>query len=165
MMPWSTRLFAALLPALSLPVGAVDYELPDLEGRVRSLDEYRGKWVVVNYWATWCGTCLKELPDLIALHENNRGKDIAVIGIDFESIAPDSLQDFVAGHAIPYPVLRSEPVPVTPLGPVPALPTTYIIDPEGTVVAGEIGIVTRENIEDYIASQRAARAEPVKATP
>lgn len=52
-------------------------------------------------------------------------------------------------------MLRSEPVPVTPLGKVPALPTTYIIDPDGKVVAGEVGLVSRQNLEDYIARKRA----------
>lgn len=68
--------------------------------------------------------------------------------------ANDHLQDFVAAQNISYPVLRSDPVRVTPIGPVPALPTTYIIDPGGKPVAGEVGIVTRQDLEDYIAGQR-----------
>jgi hypothetical protein len=54
-------------------------------------------------------------------------------------------------------VLRSEPVPVTALGKVPALPTTYIIDPNGNVVAGEVGLVSRQDLEDYIASKKAEK--------
>lgn len=150
-----TRFAAVCLLLLSLPAGAFDYALPDLEDRMQSLAQYRGKWLVVNYWATWCGTCRKELPDLIALHEHNRGGDIAVVGINFETIDAARLKHFVAQQGLEYPVLRSEPVPTTPLGAVPALPTTYIIDPQGKVVAGEIGIVTRQEIEDYIATQRA----------
>ena len=150
--------FVLLVPLLlltALQVKAVDYELPDVDGQMQSLDQYQGKWVIVNYWATWCGTCLKELPDLVSLHEDNKDRDIVVVGVNFESIDNDRLKAFVAEQAIPYPVLRSEPVPVTAVGKVPALPTTYIINPDGKVVAGQVGLVTRQNLEDYIASKHA----------
>ena len=153
--------FALLIPALllvSLQARAVEYELPDLDGQMQALDQYQGKWVIVNYWATWCGTCIKELPELAVMHEHGRNRDTVVIGINFESISHDRLKTFVADHSIPYPVLRSEPVPVTPLGRVPALPTTYIIDPAGKVVAGETGLVTRKNLEDYIAGKKTEKS-------
>jgi len=147
-------LFSALLLGCCALAHAIDYTLPDLDGRMQSLDQYRGKWVIVNYWATWCGTCRKELPDLVSLHKQHRDQNIVVIGINFEEIGLRELKKFVAEHQIPYPVLRSEPVRSTPLGPVPALPTTYIIDPAGKVVAGEVGLVTQQNLEEYIATQR-----------
>ncbi|MCI0517817.1 MAG: TlpA family protein disulfide reductase [Woeseiaceae bacterium] len=149
---------AGLLSTLLLGIGAqaqaIEYRLPDLDGRMQSLDQYQGKWVVVNYWATWCGTCRKELPELASLHEKHRNQDIVVVGINFESISPQNLKDFVAEQKIAYPVLRSEPVRRTPLGPVPALPTTYLINPDGKIVAGEVGRVTRQDLEDYIAAHR-----------
>ena len=150
-------LFVPLLLLTASQVSAVDYELPDVDGQMQSLDQYQGKWVIVNYWATWCGTCMKELPDLVAMHEDNKDKDIVVVGVNFESIGNDQLKTFVAEQSIPYPVLRSEPIPVTALGKVPALPTTYIIDPDGKVVAGEVGLVSRQNLEDYIAGKKAEK--------
>jgi len=153
---WQTILSTLLLLTAS-QVRAVDYELPDVDGQMQSLDQYQGKWVIVNYWATWCGTCMKELPDLVSMHENNKDKDIVVVGVNFESIGNEQLKAFVAEQSIPYPVLRSEPVPVTALGKVPALPTTYIIDPDGKVVAGEVGLVSRQNLEDYIAGEKAEK--------
>jgi thiol-disulfide isomerase/thioredoxin len=142
-----------LLLVLTTEVSAVDYELPDTDGQIQSLDQYKGKWLIVNYWATWCGTCMKELPELIDFHENN-DVDAVVVGINFESIERKELKEFVSTKAIPYAVLSTEPVKKTPIGPVPALPITYIINPEGKVVAGEIGIVTRENLESYIAQKK-----------
>jgi peroxiredoxin len=91
------------------------------------------------------------------MHENNKDKDIVVVGVNFESIGSEQLKSFVEKQSIPYPVLRSEPVPVTALGKVPALPTTYIIDPDGKVVAGEVGLVSRQNLEDYIAVKKAEK--------
>ena len=155
------RILQIILVTLSLlttsQVWAIDYELPDVNGQMQSLDQYQGKWVIVNYWATWCGTCMKELPDLVDLHENNKDKDIVVVGVNFETIDNEQLKSFVEKLSIPYPVLRSEPVPVTALGKVPALPTTYIIDPAGKVVAGEVGLVSRQDLEDYIASKQAEK--------
>jgi peroxiredoxin len=155
------RMLQIILVTLSLltasQVRAVDYELPDVNGQMQSLDQYQGKWVVVNYWATWCGTCMKDLPDLVDMHENNKDKDIVVVGVNFESISEEQLKLFVEKKSIPYPVLRSEPVRVTALGEVPALPTTYIIDPDGNVVAGEVGLVSRQDLEDYIASKKAEK--------
>jgi peroxiredoxin len=155
-------LFVPLLLLATSQVSAVDYELPDVDGQMQSLDQYQGKWVIINYWATWCGTCMKELPDLVSLHENNKDKDIVVVGVNFESIDDEQLKAFIAEHSIPYSVLRSEPVPVTPLGKVPALPTTYIIDPDGKVVAGEVGLVSRQDLEDYIAGKRAEKVSASK---
>ena len=144
------------LLCLSLQTRAVDYELPDLNDQMQSLDQYKGKWVVVNYWATWCSTCAKELPDLISLYEDNKAGDIAVVGINFEIIGLDRLKNFVTKQSIPYTVFRTEPVRMTPLGSVPALPATYIIDPNGEVVAGQIGIVTQKDLEEFIEGKKAA---------
>ena len=152
------------LQVWSLQARAVDYELPDVNGQMQALDQYQGKWVIVNYWASWCTTCLKELPDLVSFHENNKGKDAVVVGINFEDIGMEELSDFIEEKSIPYPVLSSKPVPTTPLGPVPALPTTYIINPEGKVVAGDVGIITQQDIEDYIAREKAASTVAEKAT-
>ncbi len=143
-----------LLMCLSFQARAVDYELPDTHGQIQSLDQYKGKWLIVNYWATWCGTCMKELPELIAFHENNKDSDAVVVGINFEFIEKENLKEFVSNKSIPYAILSTKPVRETPLGAVPALPTTYIINPQGKVVAGEIGIVTQENLESYIAQKK-----------
>ena len=133
---------------------ALDYSLPDLDGQMQSLEQYRGKWLIVNYWATWCKTCMKELPDLVSTHNENKDNDIVVVGINFESINTDELRGFVDEHAIPYPVLLSKPVPATPLGRVFALPTTYIIDPNGKLVAGQVGLVSQQHLLDYISEKR-----------
>ncbi len=144
-----------LLTSVNLP--AVEYRLPNLQGKVISLDQYRGKWLVVNFWATWCEICRKELTDLAALHRDHQGGDIVVVGINYENIETARLQWFVGEYELPYTILKSKPVPVTPLGPVRALPTTYIIDPEGRPVAGEVGLVSQQQIEEYIRSRKAGR--------
>lgn len=142
-------LFAALFAALPLAAEEVDFTLPDVEGKSVSLSDFRGKWVIVNYWATWCPPCLEEIPDLVSLYEDNRDT-VVVLGVNYEEVNQDYLAEFVESHMMSYPVVRSEPVPVTALGPVLGLPTTYIISPQGERMARQEGPVTRKAIERYL---------------
>ena len=149
--------FMALLVTLPAVAEKVDFTLADLDGKPVSLSDFRGKWVIVNYWATWCPPCLEEIPDLVELYEDNRDT-IVVLGIDFEEVNKDYLREFVDSHMISYPVMNTEPVPVTALGPVMGLPTSYIISPEGELLARQEGPVTREAIEKYIERKQRAGA-------
>ena len=79
---FSAFFFTILILIMVTEARAVDYDLPDTDGQIQSLDQYKGKWLIVNYWATWCGTCMKELPELIDFHENN-DVDGVVVGINF----------------------------------------------------------------------------------
>jgi thiol-disulfide isomerase/thioredoxin len=148
----------ALFAAVTNAADTVDFTLPDLDGKQVSLSDFRGKWVIVNYWATWCPPCLEEIPGLVDLYDNNRDK-LVVLGIDHEEVNDEYLREFVESHLISYPVLRMDPVPVTPLGPVLGLPTTYIISPQGEALARQEGPVTREDIEQYIARKQAQMAK------
>ena len=154
-----TLLFSLLLSS-ALFAEPVEYSLPDLDGKVHSLSDYEGKWVIVNYWATWCPPCLEEIPDLVDFHERHRkqGGDAVVLGVNFEDISQEQLADFVEGQMISYPVLRSEPLATTPLGPVPGLPTTYIIAPDGSPLARQVGPVTGKQLDDYINEKKAKAA-------
>jgi len=155
-----TALFAAG-PSVS---EIVDFMLPDLEGKPVSLSDYRGKWVIVNYWATWCPPCLDEIPELVSLHEDNSDK-LVVLGVDYEEVNNDYLKEFVESQMMTYPVLRMDPIPVTRLGQITGLPTTYIISPQGERMARQEGPVTQEAIEAYIArkEQQGGVATPVSA--
>jgi len=132
----------------------VDYSLPDVNGKKHSLADYKGKWVIVNYWATWCPPCQEEIPDLVEFHDRHKDDDAVVIGINFEDIGEEQLSAFVDSFLISYPILRSEPLAETPLGSIPGLPTTFIIAPDGSPVARQVGPVTGKQLDDYIARKK-----------
>jgi len=138
----------AFTPALFAET--VDFTLPDLEGKERRLSEFRGKWVLVNYWATWCPPCLEELPELEVFHNEHQHRDAVVIGVNMEDITLDRLQAFVESQFISFPILREKPGFRTELGSVPGLPTSYLVSPEGELVARQVGVVDSGMIERYI---------------
>jgi len=144
----------AVIAIAPLSAEPVDYVLPDLQGKQHSLADYRGKWVIVNYWATWCPPCQEEIPDLVDFHEQHKDSDAVVVGINYEDIGNEQLQAFVDSFLITYPVLKSEPVLTTPLGSIAGLPTTFILDPSGSPVARQVGPVTNKQLADYIARKQ-----------
>jgi len=137
----------------------IDFSLPDLEGKQRSLSEFRGKWVVLNYWATWCPLCLEEIPDLVAFHDRHADKDAVVIGINYENIPVGQLKVFADQYFISYPILiNGDMKPAHERLAVGGMPTSYIISPEGEPVARQIGTITVDQLETYISKQQATRA-------
>jgi thiol-disulfide isomerase/thioredoxin len=131
----------------------IDFSLPDIKGVERQLSEFRGKWVVLNYWATWCPPCLKEIPELVEFHEQNHKKNAVVVGVDFEEIPLNELVEFTDSYFMSYPILIAKPMAKTPAGVISGLPTTFLISPEGKLIARQSGPVTAEMIEDFINQQ------------
>ena len=129
---------------------AVDMSLKSLDGDQHKLSEYLGKWVVVNYWATWCPPCLEEMPELQAFHDQHADKDGVVIGINTEVMDMDSIKAFLDDYFITYPNYHSGPLLSSELGNIPGLPTTFLVSPQGTLEARQVGGVTRELIENFI---------------
>jgi peroxiredoxin len=129
---------------------SVDFTLPDLDGNQRSLSEFRGKWVVVNYWATWCPPCREEMPELEVFHNAHKDVDAVVLGVNMESVSTERLRQFLEEQFISFPVWRDTPRPRTELGSIPGLPTSYMVSPEGEPVARQVGPLTRQQLEDFI---------------
>jgi len=132
-------------------VAAEDFTLPDLDGRQHSLSDYRGKWVLVNYWATWCPPCREELPELESFYDANRDR-VVVLGVNMEAIGRDRLREFVEEQFLSFPILVAGPQPRRDqlLGPITGLPTSYLITPEGKMVARQVGPLTADAIRAFI---------------
>lgn len=145
--------FIAAFFALGAQAEPVDFTLSDMKNVEHKLSDYRGKWVVVNYWATWCPPCLTEIPELVDFHEEHKDKDAVVLGVNFEDISLSGLEQFSEEYFMNYPVLRTKPGPDSALGAIPGLPTTFLVSPEGEVVARQVGPVTAKLIADFIDQQ------------
>ena len=142
---------AGLLLALTVTwAQAADFRVTDTKGKVHTLSGYKGKWVLVNYWATWCPPCLEEIPDLIALHEDKKN-NLVVIGVALDYRDPKQVIDFAEGLFVDYPIVLGNAKVVSQIGPIQGLPTTYLYNPEGKMVAQQVGAITRAAVESYIA--------------
>lgn len=127
-----------------------DLRIALLDGGQYDLAAHRGKWVVVNFWATWCKPCLKEMPELSAL--DTARDHIEVLGLAYDDIEPTAMREFLQRRPVAYPIAivdTYDPPKAfdTPRG----LPMTYLIGPDGKIVDKVLGPVTAESIEAAIA--------------
>ena len=140
---------------------AVDFELLDLDGNRHRLSEYLGKWVVINFWATWCSPCLKEIPELISFQSRHES-DVVVLGVNFEDGPLPDVKEFVASLGINYLVLRSGEKPLTPFEPLKGLPSTFLVSPEAEYLDVVLGAVTAAELEDLVTRHRDLRTQSTK---
>jgi peroxiredoxin len=142
-------------PALP-PVGArkgntaIDFTLPSLQGQDVKLSDLRGKAVLVNFWAVWCGYCRVEMPDLQAAFEAYGDNELVVLGIDVQESA-QVVEPFVEQLGITFPILLDQKGEVTIAYNVRGLPTSVFIDPQGIIRFVHLGPLTRKNIDNYLA--------------
>jgi thiol-disulfide isomerase/thioredoxin len=121
------------------PDAAPALDVKDLDGKPISLDQAKGKIILLNFWATWCGPCRAEIPDLIELQNKYRDK-LAIIALATDEDEPDEVRKFAQKHGINYRVgMATDPLRVK-YGGIPALPTSFIIDPQGRVVQKHVGL-------------------------
>ena len=158
MKPMFLRLALAFALSLALVAGAQaepatmpTLSVKTLDGGTFDLAAERGKWVIVNFWATWCSPCIKEMPDISHLVESR--PDVTAIGLAFGDEEVADVQAFLKKHPVKYPVANvpiAEPPKdfVRPKG----LPTTYLIAPDGTVAKKFTGPVTAGDLEKAIAA-------------
>jgi len=159
-------LAALMILVFGTAVAAADpvseFSLPDLDGKQHTLEPYEGKWIIINYWATNCPPCLKEIPELERFHQRHKDGDAVVLGVNYEDIKLSWLEDFIESVNMTYPVLRAEPDTVTPFGAIKILPTTIFVSPDGKFMGAKAGAVTAQTIDDYIREHAAASAEQAK---
>ena len=142
--------FALFASTVTASEQIVDFTLPDINGKSHSLSDYRGQWVIVNFWATWCGPCIEEIPELIEVSKLTDPVTPVVIGIDFEEIDTESLLEFINALKMDYLVLRIGERPLVPFEPLKGMPTTFIVSPEGKIVFRKIAAVTKEILVEQL---------------
>ncbi len=125
------------------------FTLPDLEGRTVTLESFRGRPVVIDFWATWCAPCVFQIPVLNAFQEAHRGDGVAVLGISVDSEGRDVVAAFAQEHDIRYPVLLGSEALAWEYG-APGFPALVVLDAEGRIDSLHLGVVDRDDLEEAV---------------
>lgn len=154
---FSLLAFVALLACASLDAATASkpaLNVTTLDGQTFDLSKQSGKWVIVNYWATWCAPCLKELPDLSAYVSAHKDK-VGAIGLAFEDTDKEDIVKFLKTHALSYPVAQIDVMdPPKDFDTPKGLPNTYLIAPDGHVAKAFLGPITSKDIDAVIAAAK-----------
>lgn len=143
----------ALVPEGEAPAAregriAPDFRLPALGGGTVRLSDFRGRWVLLNFWASWCGPCRAETPELQRHATEADQERLVVIGVNLQETAA-AAERFVGEFAVTYPIVLDRDGSVAQAYGVRVLPVTFLVDPDGRVVAIERGQVMRERLEGW----------------
>lgn len=131
-----------------------NFLLKDMAGVKHQLSTYKGKWVLVNYWATWCPPCLEEVPDLVNLYDQHKQKDLIVLGVVFDYKDEKEVAAYVDDMLVSYPVVLGDDSVTAQIGTAEVLPTTFIYNPRGELIKVKRGLITKQYIEKLIESAK-----------
>jgi len=132
---------------------APEFTLKTLAGGQVSLSDYRGRPVLINFWASWCVPCRTEMPDIIAAYKAHRESGLEVLAIDNTQLdVIDDVRQFVATFQMPFPVLLDEQGEVALAYRILGLPTSVFVDGEGIVRAVNVGPMSAATIEKHLAT-------------
>ena len=129
---------------------APEFALKDAQGKTVSLADYKGKVVLLNFWATWCGPCKIEIPWFIEFEQKYKDRGFAVIGVSMDEDGWDAVKPYLEKNRINYRVLLGDDKIAEAYGGVENLPTTFTIDDQGRIAGTHIGLVSKSDYENEI---------------
>jgi len=145
------------LPPVAKPFAAPDFTLKGEDGKIYRLSDYRGKVVVLNFWATWCPPCRYEMPSMERAYRKVKGGNIAILAVNVGE-NEDTVFAFTGHYPVTFPLPLDRDGSVIGKYPVVGLPTTFIIDPQGQVTHRAVG--SREWDDDRLLDQLRAMVRP-----
>lgn len=136
---WIKQFVLCLLTCFALNSAQAAAIFHDAKGNKVSESQFSDKWIVVNYWATWCESCLSEISELNKFYKTNSDKKVLFYGVNYDHLPMKDLKEAIKKVKIGYPVLVEDPTTVWNLSAMDVIPTTFIIDPKGKVVKTIVG--------------------------
>lgn len=129
---------------------APEFSLKDADGRTVRLSDYRGKVVLLNFWATWCGPCKFEIPWFKEFEQKNKDRGLAVLGVAMDDEGWDAVKPFLSSLQVNYRILMGNEQVSQLYGGVESLPTTFLIDRDGRIASVHVGLVSKSDYEHEI---------------
>ena len=131
-------------------VSAPEFTLKDETGKTVDLKKLKGKVVVVNFWATWCGPCKAEIPGMVKIYDKYKSKGLEIVGISLDQGGWDDVRPFLQKIRVSYPVVLGNQQVADDYGGISAIPTTFVVDRKGKVVEKHLGYLSPEEFEQKI---------------
>jgi thiol-disulfide isomerase/thioredoxin len=141
---------ASLGPRLLQSGPAPDFSLEALNGKTTKLSDFRGKAVLLNFWATWCGPCKIEMPWFVDLQKEYGSQGLQIVGVAMDDASKEDIAKFAKDMGVNYPILIGKEAVGDEYGGVPALPESFLIARDGRIVDRIIGLRGKAEIEDAV---------------
>jgi len=152
-----TTIFSLFIICLLVTVVACNFT-PNKNSKIidtLELDSYKGKWLLINYWATWCKPCYDEIPELNQFYLKHKQQGVIVLGVNFDHISQKKLLQFSKKQKIEYPLILHDPQKQLHLDNIPTIPVTFIVSPEGKVTKYLQGPQTVSSLEENLGLRQA----------
>lgn len=130
---------------------SIDFKLKDLNGKEVSLNDFKGKNVLLNFWATWCPPCKAEMPDIEKFYQENKNSDLVILAVNLGE-DKQTVKSFIDKNKYNFDILLDSNQDVATKYNIVSIPTSFFIDKEGNIVSKKIGAMTIEEMKSYVNS-------------
>jgi thiol-disulfide isomerase/thioredoxin len=132
------------------PLHARTPTLQNIDGDEFTFSSLKGKWVYINYWASWCAPCLHEIPEINRFYQQYKTKNIAVFGVNYDGLSSDEQRTLIQKYQLAYPSLGLDPADTLKLGDIKGVPVTFIFNPDGQLFDIKYGEQTIKSLSAYL---------------
>ena len=136
----------------SITCNAASPVLETFDGESIPFASLKGKWIYINYWASWCPPCLHEIAAFNQFYTTHKNQNIAVFGVNYDGVSQDEQPPLIKKYKLAYPSLRNDPTQLLNLGEIKGIPVTFIFNPDGKLYDIKYGEQTQKSLQAYLSS-------------